>query len=97
MFTLSTTYSAHNSSNQKLSQKNTNSLLTQTHIKPKIHKHQTQHFRRISPFGIAPVKSKQTNEQTNKNQKKNKKTKKQVRLGYAGIVDHSVDLSIPDF
>ena len=44
-----------------------------------IHKHQTQHFRRITPFGITPVK------------------KKHKRLGHAGIVDHSVDLSIPDF
>ena len=25
------------------------------------------------------------------------KKKKHVRLGHAGIVDHSVDLSIPDF
>ena len=44
-----------------------------------MHKHRTQNFRRISPFGITPVK------------------KKHKRLGHAGIVDHSVDLSIPDF
>ena len=62
-------------------QKITKSVLTQTQIKPKMHKHQTQNFRRISPFGIAPVKKK----------------KKLIRLGHAGIVDHSVDLSIPDF
>ena len=35
----------------------------------------------MSPFGITPVKKK----------------KKHIRLGHAGIVDHSVDLSIPDF
>ena len=44
-----------------------------------IHKHQTQNFRRISPFGITPV------------------NKKHIRLGHAGIADHSIDLSIPDF
>ena len=42
--------------------------------------HQTQNFRRIRPFGIAPIKK-----------------KKHLRLGHAGIVEHSVDLSIPDF
>ena len=52
--------------------------MTQTYIKQNIHKHRTQHFRKISPFGITPVK-------------------KHIRLGHAGIVDHSVDLSIPDF
>ena len=46
-----------------------------------IHKSQTQNFRRIIPFGITPVKKK----------------KKHIRLGHAGIVDHSVDLSIPEF
>ena len=30
--------------------------MTQIYIKQNIHKHQTQNFRRISPFGIAPVK-----------------------------------------
>ena len=52
--------------------------MTQIYIKQNIHKHRTQNFRRISSFGIAPVK-------------------KHIRLGHAGIVDHSVDLSIPDF
>ena len=52
--------------------------MTQIYIKQNIHKHRTQNFRRISPFGITPVK-------------------KHIRLGHAGIVDHSVDLSIPDF
>ena len=54
---------------------------TQTHIKQnnnKIHKHQTQNFRRISPFELPLLK-------------------KHTRRGHAGIVDHSVDLSIPDF
>ena len=46
-----------------------------------MHEHLTQNFRRISPFGIAPVKKK----------------KKHIRLGHAGIVDHSVDLSIEEF
>ena len=30
--------------------------LTQIYIKQNIHKHRTQNFRRISPFGIIPVK-----------------------------------------
>ena len=30
--------------------------MTQIYIKQNIHKHRTQNFRRISPFGIAPVK-----------------------------------------
>ena len=29
--------------------------MTQTYIKQNIHKHRTQNFRRISPFGITPV------------------------------------------
>ena len=29
--------------------------MTQIYIKQNIHKHRTQNFRRISPFGIAPV------------------------------------------
>ena len=29
--------------------------MTQIDIKQNIHKHQTQNFRRISPFGITPV------------------------------------------
>ena len=45
-----------------------------------MHKHRTQNFRRISPFGTTPVKK-----------------KKHTRLGHAGIVDHSVVLSIPGF
>ena len=52
--------------------------MTQIYIKQNIHKHRTQNFRRINPFGITPLK-------------------KHIRLGYAGIVDHSIDLSIPDF
>ena len=52
--------------------------MTQIYIKQNIHKHRTQNVRRISPFGITPLK-------------------KHIRLGHAGIVDHSVDLSIPDF
>ena len=47
-------------------------------MKQNVHKHRTQNFRRISPFGITPFE-------------------KHIRLGHAGIVDHSVDLSIPDF
>ena len=30
--------------------------MTQIDIKQNIHKHRTQNFRRISPFGITPVK-----------------------------------------
>ena len=29
--------------------------MTQIYIKQNIHKHRTQYFRRISPFGITPV------------------------------------------
>ena len=29
--------------------------MTQTYIKQDIHKHRTEDFRRISPFGITPV------------------------------------------
>ena len=32
------------------------SVMTQIYIKQNIHKHWTQKFRRISPFGITPVK-----------------------------------------
>ena len=53
-------------------------VLTQTHIKQKIHKHQTQNFRRISP-SVLPL------------------LKKHIRPGQVGIMDHSVDLLIPDF
>ena len=55
MFNLSPIYSARKSSNHKLSI-NTKSVLTQIYIKQSIHKHRTQNFRRISPFGITPVK-----------------------------------------
>ena len=48
--------------------------MTQIYIKQNIHKHQTQNFQRISPFGITPVE----------------------KAHNAGIVDHYVDLSIPD-
>ena len=61
-------------------QKPQNQSCTQIYIKQNIHKHRTQNFRRISPFGTTPVK----------------KTK-HIWLGQAGIMDHSVDLSIPDF
>ena len=54
------------------------SVPTHIYTKQYVHKHQTQNFRRISPFGIAPLK------------------KKHIRLGQAGIVDHCVDLSVPD-
>ena len=52
--------------------------MTQIYIKQNIHKHRTQNFRKISPFGITLLK-------------------KRIWLGHAGIVDHSVDLSIQDF
>ena len=66
--------------------------MTQIYIKQNIHKHQTQNFQRISPFGITPV------------EKAHKARTRWYRgpfrrfiNGHAGIVDHSVDLSIPDF
>ena len=37
-------------------QKPLNQSCTQIYIKQSIHKHRTQNFRRISPFGITPVK-----------------------------------------
>ena len=39
-------------------QKPQNQSCTQIFIKQDIHKHRTQNFRRISPFGITPVKKK---------------------------------------
>ena len=54
MFNLSPIYSARKSSNHKLSINHKISHDTNLH-KPNIHKHQTQNFRRISPFGITPV------------------------------------------
>ena len=50
LFTLHTSHQTTNS------QKNTKSIPTQIYIKQNIHKHQTQIFWRISPFGIAPIK-----------------------------------------
>ena len=52
----------------------TRQSVKQIYIKQNIHKHQTQFFRRISPFGIPLLK-------------------KHIRLGHAGIVEHTVDLS----
>ena len=52
--------------------------MTQMYIKQNIHKHRTQNFRRIIPFGITPVE---------------KAHKARTRW----YLDHSVDLSIPDF
>ena len=70
---------AHKTPIHKFSAKNNNkSVPTQIYIKQNTHRHQTQNFRRISLFGIAPVK-------------------KHTRLGHTGIVDLSVDLSIPNF
>ena len=54
MFNLSPIYSARKLSNHKLS-KNTETVLTQTYTEQNVHKHQTQNFRRISPFGITPI------------------------------------------
>ena len=50
---LLTLHASHQTTNYP---KTTESVLTQTHIKQKIHKHQTQNFRRVDPFSIAPVK-----------------------------------------
>ena len=81
MFNLSPICSARKSSNHKLIQNYKICPDTKSH-KQNIHKHQTKIFRRISPFGITSLK---------------KIIKKHIRLGHSGIVDHSVDLSIPDF
>ncbi|WP_419583413.1 hypothetical protein, partial [Thiolapillus sp.] len=54
MFNLSPIYSARKSSTTNYPQ-TTKSVMTQIYIKQNIHKHQTQNFRRISPFGITPV------------------------------------------
>ena len=60
MFNLSPIYSARKSSNHKLSISHKISPDTNLHKKQqqqqKKHKHRTQNFRRISPFGITPVK-----------------------------------------
>ena len=50
LFTMHTNHQTTNSL------KTTKSVPTQIYIKQNIHKHQTHNFRRISPFGIAPVK-----------------------------------------
>ena len=95
MFHLSPIYSAYKSLNHNYP-KTTKSVLTQTLINKKYTNIKHNIFEELVPSVLPLLKAnKQTNKQT-KN-KKNKKTKKQVRLGYAGIVDHSVDLSIPDF
>ena len=55
MFNLSAIYSARELSNHKLSKNH--KISPDTNLpKQNIPKHQIQHFRRISPFGIAPVK-----------------------------------------
>ena len=54
MFNLAPTYSARKSSNHKLSINHKIDHDTNLH-KQNIHKHRTQNFRRISPFGITPV------------------------------------------
>ena len=77
---MSPTYS-HTSHQSTNSPKTTQSVPTQTYLKQGIQEHQTHNFRRINPFGIAPVKKK----------------KKHIRLGHADIIDHSVDSLIPDF
>ena len=53
LFTLHTRHQTTNSP------KTTESVLTKIYIKQNIHKHRTQIFQRISPFGIASVKTKQ--------------------------------------
>ena len=68
-------------------QKAQNQYCTQIYIKHNIHKHRTQNFRRISPFGITPVKNTHTHTHTHTH----------IGLGHAGIVNHYVDLSIADF
>ena len=56
-FNVSPTYSAHRSSNHKFpTNNNTKSVLIPIYIKQNIHKRQTKKFRRIGPFGTAPVK-----------------------------------------
>ena len=67
-------FTPHTSSNHKFHENHQTSPDTNLHKT----KH-TQHFRRISPFGVLPL------------------LKKHIRPGHAGIVDHSVDLLIPDF
>ena len=44
---------------QQIIQKPQNQSCTQIYIKQNIHKHRTQHFRRMSPFGITPSLKKQ--------------------------------------
>ena len=56
MFNLSSIYSARKSSNHKLSKNY--KISPDTNLHKNIHKHQTQNFRGISPFGVNPVKTK---------------------------------------
>ena len=39
----------------QITHKTTKSVMTQIYMKQNVHKHRTQNFRRISPFGITPV------------------------------------------
>ena len=55
MFSLSPIYSAR-VIKPEIIQKPQNKFCTQIYIQQNIHKHWTQHFRRMSPFGITPVK-----------------------------------------
>ena len=82
MFNLSPIYSARKSSNHKLSQNHK--------ISPGTHPHKTNNtqnikhniFEELVPLVLPLLK---------------KKKKKHIRLGHADIMDHSVDLPIPDF
>ena len=81
MFNLSAIYSARKSSNHKLSKTHKISPDANPHKKINPQTSNTKFSKNYSPFGIAPVRF----------------FLKHIRLGHAGIVDHSVNLSIPDF
>ena len=76
MFNLAPIYSAHKSSNHKLSINHKISHDTNLH---KTYTNNRQNFFEELVPSVSPL------------------LKKHIRLGHAGIVDHSVDLSIPDF
>ena len=73
-FNLSSCHSAHKVIKPQILKNLHKSVLIQIHTKQ--NKHQTQYFRRKSPFGIALLK-------------------RHIKLEHAGIVDYSVDLSMP--
>ena len=81
MFNLSSIYSARKSSNHTLLKNHEIVLYTNLHKTNYRQNIEHKIFEELVP-SVSPLL---------------KKKKKHIRIGHAGIVDHSVDLSIPDF